>query len=309
MTGWNHGLHGIRDMQFAGEYEQCPYVIPMLPVEHLQLADPGTGIYVRAQRTEPAESAYYLVSHTVNGAEDFANLTPGGNTTGSVTESAGPGLVIMWREEYFPDGWYYSGDRNPTIRDYVRWESPPYWNVPSRPCNYRLGFPQTEYQLANPGMDIELHALFGNYDGWREWNHYEEGALLFTLSHLRYNSYTAFNECMTTLRPWDEGTAQPYFYARALSFIHDYAADAYNLDPGTDHAVRRVYGRRRNADVGLAQRACVLVHRSGGGQQHPGRGYHLGVRTLGWVRLAGMATTLLESPVGALRVSLDHGRR
>jgi len=230
MTGWNHGLHAISDMQFSGGYEQYDAEIPTLPVEDLELSPPGTGIYVRAHRTDPSEPAYYLISHTVNGAEDFAMLTEGGNATGLVTESAGPGLVLMWRETIITGGWYWSPDRDPILRDYVRWEAPPWWNVPNRPCNYRLGLPDPEFQVPSPTLTIELHAYFGNMFGWREWQNYEEGSVLFTLNHQRYNSYTAFSECMETLRPWDEGTVQPYFYARALSFIHDFALEAYNLD-------------------------------------------------------------------------------
>lgn len=221
---WNHALHGLTDMQFVDGFEQSSLEIPTLPTDDMQPASPSTGIYVH--RATSAAAAHYLVSYVVDGAEDFSTLV--GNTAGPVVEATGNGMVLQWREQVFTDGWLFSPDRNPTFRWYVRWEAPPYWNLPSRPCNYRVGLPQAPHP--NPALNIELHALFGNIDGWRQWRDYDAGSVLMTLSHLRYNSYTAFSECMETLRPWDAGTVQPYFYARSLSFIFDFLVPEYNID-------------------------------------------------------------------------------
>ncbi len=230
MTGWNHGLHSISNTFFSGGDEQYDADIPTLPVNDLMPAAPGTGIYVHRHTGAAGETAHYFISHTVNGAEDFSSLIEGQNATGSVSETPGPGMTLLWREQVFTNGWIFSPDRNPTLRDYVRWEAPPTWNVPSRPMNYRIGLPEESLRVPNPPVTIELHAYFGTFDGWREWRNYEDGALLMTLNLQRYNSYTAFDEAMTTLRSWDDTTVQPYFYARALSFLHDFVFDAYNAD-------------------------------------------------------------------------------
>ena len=242
LSGWNFPLPSIHAP------DDTP--IPMLPVEHMTLAEPGTGIYAHQPLQAEPDSVYYLVSRAFNGAEDFSYLAPGVNATTGVAESPGPGLALRWEEEAFPDGWWWSPDRHPLFHTYVRWECPPRWNLPSRPCNYRVGIPEGAVgpgpgREAGPGiltgaapgvrdeerpLAIEPHAWGGNLYGWRTWRNYDDGALLLTANLVRYNSYSAFNECMETLRPWDEGTAQPYHWARVLSFIFDFVAPAYGFD-------------------------------------------------------------------------------
>jgi len=77
---------------------------------------PDTGVYVH----KPADkgTAYYAVSVALNGEEDFTLPI----ASKAVEEQAGPGVPVLQRTVK-PKAFVYV--RNPTIRYYVKWESPP----------------------------------------------------------------------------------------------------------------------------------------------------------------------------------------
>lgn len=218
MSGWNYRSKMDSD------------VIHTYPTDQMTVALPGTGIYVHTCKQDNPADAWYFVSHTVNGAEDFSGIFTGVNATEQVTETTGPGMVLKWKEEIITGGWYWWPDRNPTLYYYVRWESPPYWNLPSRGFNYRVGLPNEEYQVDNPMLEICPHAWGGNYSGAYDWWSFENGGILLTQTHLHYNSYTAFHENICTLKPWDKGTVQPYFQARVSAFVYDFLVEEFNID-------------------------------------------------------------------------------
>jgi len=67
-----------------------------LPVDNEVLAGIGTGIYVnRYKGDQIGDTAWYFISHTVDGAEDFSAIVPGMNLTDFVEESHGTGAVLL----------------------------------------------------------------------------------------------------------------------------------------------------------------------------------------------------------------------
>jgi hypothetical protein len=224
LTGWNGGLYAY-DPSYGDDDSS---EIPMLPVDADTLAAPATGIYVR-RHTGGAQSAYYLVSHTVNGAEDFSQLTKGVNTTPRVAEDTGPGMTLRWRHQVVDGLWWYSWV-NMDLHDYVRWAAPPDWNHPSSPFNYRLGVPHGPEAVPDPPLSLELHAWGGDLMGWRAWFGYDRGSIFMSANHHYYNSYTAFHEHIADLRPWSEGSVQPFFWARTFDFLFNFAVPEFNID-------------------------------------------------------------------------------
>ena len=226
LTGWNGRLHAYDP---TGNHEKDVLEIPTLPVSDLTLAAPGTGIYVKRFEGAAPETAYYLVSHTLNGAEDFSSLVEGKNATGPVSETDGPGMTLLWQSEYIKGKWYWKPYIHMTLYYYVRWAAMPDWNVPNHAFNYRLG-KSHDHVPAAPPLEISPHAWNGSLLGYYDWSWYTKGAMLLTFNLLYYNSYTAFHECAGTLRSYDDGTVQPFMHARVLDFIHNFAQPTYNID-------------------------------------------------------------------------------
>jgi len=205
-------------------------VIYPYPIGELQEADPETGIYVHQHQGQDDATAYYYISHTVNGVEDFSNLSTGGNVTEAVNESSGNGLTLEWRRDTITDGWYFWADKNPILHHYVKWESPPYWNLPSKGFNYFVAEPHEDWSVNQPSLEVGPHAWGGSYAGAHPWWSYYDGGILLSQNLIYYNSYTAFHEHACTLKPWSEGTVQPFFQARAGRFIEDFLIEAFNID-------------------------------------------------------------------------------
>ncbi len=219
LSGWNYLGNSDND------------VIYPFPKAEMTFAEPTEGIYVHRYTGEAAvENVWYFVSYSLNGAESFTSLQEGQNLSAVEEESAGSGLTLQWREEEFPNGWYFWADRHPTMYSVVRWESPPYWNVPSKGFNYQIGIPAEEAQVDEPMLEIAPHAFGGNYTSPNPWHSYWDGGILLMQNHIYYNSYTAFSECATTLRSWSEGSVQPYYQARTSAMAIDYVADRFNID-------------------------------------------------------------------------------
>lgn len=229
LSGWNAGLHGF-DPTFG---KKDDLVIPTLPVADRTLSIAGTGVHVHAHRDAAAESAWYLVSHTLDGAEDFSRLIESNNTSERVDEAPGSGMTLLWREERAAGNWSHGRRVDANLRYYVRWASPPDANLPSEPNDYRLGVPDA--LVARPPLEIRPPPWNATLEDPRDWSLYDEGSLLLTFNLLRYNSYTAHHECAGTLRAYDDGTVQPFFQARLLDFVFGFLAPTYGIDTERIH--------------------------------------------------------------------------
>jgi len=222
LTGWDDAFHGLGNCQGTR-------LVPRYPVDDQVLAAPGTGIYVRRHPAGAGEeTAYYYVSRAVDGAEDFSSLTPAGNATGPVTERPGSGMVLERVVETPAEFQYVSG---PTLHFFVRWEAPPPSNVPSAPYDYLVAEPAPDQRVSPAPGDLALHcwggSLTGGY-GW--WYRAEEGALLVATNQYPYDWWTGYHESLGPLRPFSEGTVQPFNEVRVLSFLHDFVAARYSVD-------------------------------------------------------------------------------
>lgn len=225
MSGWNGRLYAF-DPTYG---ENDPLEIPMLPVQDMVLASPGSGIYVnRFQGTAP-ETAYYFVSHTLNGAEDFSSLIEEMNATGPVGESEGTGMTLLWDTEDVVGPWYWTPYVDMTLNVYTRWPAVPDHNLPSRAFNYRLGIPHNT-AVPNPPLEIQPHAWGGDLTGWYAWTWYGKGAIMLNFNLNRYCSYTGFHEVAETLRSSADGTVQPYVHARVLDFVYNFVIDEFDID-------------------------------------------------------------------------------
>ncbi len=220
LSGWN-------GRYFALEVRGNP--VWTLPVDDMVLSSPGTGIYVHRYRGSGTETAYYLVSHTIDGAEDFSSIATGQNASGAVVESPGPGMTLLWKQESFNGVWVYTGGIDMTLNYYVRWAAAPDWNLPNHPFNYRIGVPH-DTAVPNPPLEVNPHYFGGHFDIWSPWTWYDSGALLLSANLLYYNSYTGFHEAAETLRSYDDGTVQPFHHARVLDFIFGFVKDEYDVD-------------------------------------------------------------------------------
>jgi hypothetical protein len=123
LTCWNTEFHGRHPKP---GHQAFRYVAE----EGKGSVPPETGIYVYT----PSEvrEAYHAVSVVVDGRE---NTTMGkGNTLPEpVREVVGSGLPFLQRIEK-PNTFQHI--KNPTLYDYVRWESHPNSNVPGKPFDY-----------------------------------------------------------------------------------------------------------------------------------------------------------------------------
>lgn len=205
-TAWNGEFHGI-------------YPKPEDPVLRYVVRDggdplrPGTGIYVH--RAADTGSFWYAVSVARDGEEDFACLRAAGCVAGPVAEQPGPGHPVLQRIER-PESFLYV--RGPTIQYYVRWESPPECNLPSRPFDYLVGIPPESRDPA--ALCIALHcwggSLRGGY-GW--WYGAREGALLVATNQIPYDWWACYHEHLHTLKPFSQGVVRSYSPKRVWSFV------------------------------------------------------------------------------------------
>ena len=221
LTCWNSKYYGKGNLDTDD-------LIPRYPIDDLVVADPETGIYVHRFQSETPETAYYYVSRTIDGAEDFSNIEQGGNATLGVTEGTGRGRVIKYEEL---EGQYYAFKYNITVHRYVRWECPPTHHMPSEPYNYFVALPPPESQVDHPPACLSLHP-WGDSVHWGAsyWYGWENSTLFITMNQYPYDWYTAYHEHKDTLKSWRTGTVQPFTQARILSFMFDFAIDAYNIN-------------------------------------------------------------------------------
>jgi pimeloyl-ACP methyl ester carboxylesterase len=183
----------------------------------------GMGIY--AHNPAKAGKAYYAVTLTVNGEENLTTFSRGNALISPLHETVGPGDPILQRIEKPKTFLYFD---NPTLHYYVRWESPPRSNLPSRPFDYLVGIPPN---LARPvPLGLHLHCWGGSLNGgyiW--WYKAREGAILFASNQIPYDWWVAYHEARETWKAWDEGVTRDYTVKRLLSFV-DWIGTKWEVD-------------------------------------------------------------------------------
>lgn len=203
-------------------------VVPRYPLDDLQIAPPGTGIYVHRFEGRAPETGYYYVSRAVNGAEDFSIVAVNGNATQSVTESEGKGMVIL-RDVQTPESFYYVDD--PVLNYYVRWECPPTANLPSTPFDYLVAENPVSQQMEKPVVDVALHCWGGSLNsGYGWWYRAEEGSILVSTNQYPYDWWTAYHENLGTIKSLTGGIVRPFNQCRILSFLYDFVEPNYHAD-------------------------------------------------------------------------------
>ncbi len=202
--------------------------VPRFPIDDLTIAPPGTGIYVHRHAEGQSNQAFYFISHSVDGAEDFSTLSIGTNVTVPVLEDTGPGMVLE-RSVETPDSFRYVN--NPTLHYYVRWECPPTHNLPSEPYNYLVAEPRDEDAVFPAPVDVALHCWGGSLNGgYGWWYRAEEGGIMVSTNQYPYDWWTAYHENYRTLKSFEDGTVQPYNQVRILSFLYDFVAERFDID-------------------------------------------------------------------------------
>jgi hypothetical protein len=215
-TGWNTEYYGIspkdgdRLRRYAVEDGKEP--VP-----------PGTGVYAHNPRA--AGKAFYAVSASVNGEEDFAGLGEGSATKEGVEETVGPGEPVLQRIERPKSFSYVDG---PTLHYYVRWEAPPRSNRPSRPFDVLVAVPPGAAEPAPVGL--HLHCWGGSLDGgYGWWYNAAQGAFLLSTNQIPYDWWTGYHEHDGTWKAWKEGVVRDFTQARVIALL-DWAAARWKLD-------------------------------------------------------------------------------
>jgi hypothetical protein len=227
LSMWNHDFYGINENYHGCKNRDVPAI--RYPVDNEILPPAGTGIYVNRFTGTGSETAYYFVSHTKNGAEDFSSLTQGVNATGSVSESPGTGMVLL--REVVQDISISGAMSNSTGYYYVRWECPPNANMPSTPHNYLVALPPASLKSDSFPVSVMLHCWGGKMtQGYGWWYRADEGSMLLATIQNPYDWWTAYHECLGTMKSFHEGTVKPYTQIRILSFLNDFVKNNYSID-------------------------------------------------------------------------------
>jgi len=219
-SGWNTELYGksrkVRDRQ------ALRYVVDdgQGPVPH------GTGIY--AHNPAEAGKAYYAVIAQVDGART-TDLSPDNALSEAVEETVGPGPFILQRVEQ-KEKWHYV--KGPSLRFYVRWESPPRCSIASKPFDYLVAVPKNFSEPAPAGL--HLHCWNGSLlRGYGWWYKAEQGALLLATNQYPYDWWTGYHEYYWKQKPsqdsWQEGVVRPFTPRRLFAFL-DWAGTQWAID-------------------------------------------------------------------------------
>jgi len=203
-------------------------MVPRYPLDDLEIARPGTGIYVNRYKGTGEEMAWYYVSRSVNGAEDFSAISVNGNVSQRVTESPGNGMVVL-REIQTPESFYYVDD--PILNYYVRWECQPTANVPNTPYDYLVAESPASRNREHPVIDLALHCWGGSLSsGYGWWYRAEEGSVLVSSNQYPYDWWTAYNENLGTIKSLTGSTVKPFNQVRILSFLFDFVIPQFHAD-------------------------------------------------------------------------------
>jgi hypothetical protein len=216
LTGWNPEFYGIDPKDDAD--------VPRFVIEEGKPpVAPGTGVYAHNPRR--AGKWYYAVSLAVNGEEDLSTFDNFNSTARAVEETVGPGEPVLQRVVTPKSFSYVDG---PTLHYYVRWESPPTSNLPSRPFDYLVAVPPKKAEPAPVGLHLHCWggSLEGGY-GW--WYDAAQGAILISTNQIPYDWWTGYHEHSGTWKPWKEGAVRDFSQARVMGFL-DWAGTKWRLD-------------------------------------------------------------------------------
>lgn len=217
LTGWDGDFYGISPRPDA--------IVPRYVVMDEQAAvAPGTAVYAHNPRT--AGAAYYAVKLALDGEEDLSTFGRGETLREPVEEIVGPGIPVLQRVEH-PEEFNYV--KRPTLLYYVRWESPPTANLPSRPIDYLVALPSKIVEPAPAGLHLHCWGanLEGGY-GW--WYDAAQGAILISSNQVPYDWWTGYHENSGTWKSWRDGVVRDYTQARLISFL-DWASTKWKIDP------------------------------------------------------------------------------
>ncbi|MGA2032753.1 MAG: alpha/beta hydrolase-fold protein [Thermoguttaceae bacterium] len=230
LTCWNAEFNGIypeaNDKVFRYVVDAAPEAgrsPPAAPVA------PGTGIY--AHNPARAGKAYYYVSTTINGEEDFAALVKDldGLRQAAVEETVGAGEPIVQRIEPSKEFFYLQGV---TLCFYTRWEAPPCCNLPSRPYDYIVILGP---KLARPApLNLILHCWGSNLVGkggafsWFRWKDQAVGIGVAS-NQIPYDWWTTYHENLGTWKSWNDGVTRDFTAKRLLAFV-DWVGTKWEVD-------------------------------------------------------------------------------
>jgi pimeloyl-ACP methyl ester carboxylesterase len=221
LTGWNADYYGIPP-------KPTDWALRYVVEEGQPPVPPGTGIY--AHNPEEGGDAYYAVTVSINGRENVTT-TQENALQSPVQETVGRGVPFLQRITK-PKLFQYI--ENPTLYYYVRWESPPNANIPSKPFDYLVAIPP---QVAKPApVGIHFHSWGGSLNGgYGWWYNAEKGAILIASNQIPYDWWTGYHELLGTGQPltskadWEKGAVRAYSQRRMLSFL-DWVATKWDVD-------------------------------------------------------------------------------
>jgi len=212
----------------------------------------GTGVY--AHNPAAAGKAYYAVTVSIDGREDFDALGSGNTTASPVEETAGQGEpVLQWIERPDPDeGWMYR--RGAVARlIYTRWEAPPHASLPNRPIDYLVVIPlaprpedeeatrepqSKAFRVEPAPVGLHLHCWGGSLNGgYGWWYNAHRGAVLIASNQIPYDWWTGYHEANNTRMTYGDGHVQPFSMNRTFGFL-DWAARQHREAP---QAVRELW--------------------------------------------------------------------
>lgn len=228
LSGWNPELEGP---ERVFPYTWLNGTVTRLPVENGVLASVGTGIYVnRYKGGQNSENAWYFISHTVDGAEDFSAIVPGMNLTSRLDEMPGRGVVLLSKTEHVND-FIYEGAT--TLNYYVKWECPPASAFPNEASNYLVCLRDNiNYSSFQPGVSLKLHCWGGNLNdncGW--WYYADQGHIMVSANQFPWQSWWAgHHSSLGTLKSYHDGTVQPFTPFRLMNFVFDFIRNEFNID-------------------------------------------------------------------------------
>jgi hypothetical protein len=217
LTGWNGEFYGIDPKKDA-------FVPRFVVLDGADPVAPGTAIYAHNPRV--AGRAYYAVTLAVDGEEDLSNFDGGNSLAQPMEESVGLGVPVLQRVVRPEEFNYVKG---PKLQYFVRWESPPNANLPSRPIDYLVALPPNPVSPAPVGLHLHCWggSLEGGY-GW--WYDAAQGAILISTNQIPYDWWTGYHENSGTWKSWREGVVRDYTQARLISFL-DWAMTQWKIDP------------------------------------------------------------------------------
>jgi pimeloyl-ACP methyl ester carboxylesterase len=203
---------------------------------------PGTGLYVHnpaapeQAKGKPGATfpGYYAVTMVTDGQED-ATLGEGNSIATPVLEKEGSGVPVLQSTTVPKEGdWLYKAFiiEGPTLKHYIRWESPPNANRENMPIDFVVGIPR---DLAKPApVGLHLHCWGGSpWGGYGWWFNADKGSILIATHQEPYDWWTGYHELRgkgpRSKEAWQKGVVRPYTQNRLLSLL-DWAATQWEID-------------------------------------------------------------------------------